>query len=106
MNHQPGHVPTLYIRGTQDMAVGAGPAERTGTYVSGSSYDFERLEGKSHWLIDEISEWIATRVLQHLSAARTRSAHPTATSGPQEKHAFHAVRPLHLTEICNAGRVA
>jgi pimeloyl-ACP methyl ester carboxylesterase len=70
-------VPTLYIWGTEDMAVGADPARRTATYVSGSSYDFERLEGKSHWLIEEVPEWIAARVLQHLGVARTRSAHPS-----------------------------
>jgi hypothetical protein len=35
-----------------------------------------------------------------------RRCDSTAISGQQERHAFHAVHPVHLTKICNARRVA
>jgi pimeloyl-ACP methyl ester carboxylesterase len=58
-------VPTLYVWGSNDMAISDGTAKRTAAYVD-APFTFERLEGKSHWLLDEIPERIGERVLQHL----------------------------------------
>ena len=48
----PVRVPTLYVWGDQDVALGAVAAKDTGHYVSGR-YQFVRLSGCSHWLLEE-----------------------------------------------------
>jgi pimeloyl-ACP methyl ester carboxylesterase len=60
-------VPTLYVWGSNDMAISESTAARTATYVD-ALFTFERLEGKSHWLPDEIPDWIGARLLQHLTS--------------------------------------
>ena len=37
-----------------------------------TGYCFERLEGKSHWLPDEIPGWLAARLLEHFMAPEMR----------------------------------
>jgi hypothetical protein len=51
----------------RDMAVGEFAAVGTEEYVAGP-YRFEKLEGKSHWLIDEAPEQISAFVPEHLCA--------------------------------------
>ena len=54
-------VPTLYIYGTNDVALGRKAADLTRNYVSGP-YRFELFEGVSHWIPEEVPER-TTRVL-------------------------------------------
>lgn len=60
-------VPTLYIWGSDDLALGERAATSTAQYVTGK-YAFERLDGKSHWLQEEAGEWLSARIVQHLTA--------------------------------------
>lgn len=61
-------VPTLYVWGDRDMALGEVAALATAGHVS-APYRFERLEGRSHWLIEECPEVIATLILARVRAA-------------------------------------
>jgi pimeloyl-ACP methyl ester carboxylesterase len=58
-------VPTLFVWGSADMAVGETTAIRTADHVTGP-YRFERLEGMSHWLVDETPELITRLVLKQI----------------------------------------
>jgi pimeloyl-ACP methyl ester carboxylesterase len=60
-------VPTLYIWSTQDIALGETAALATAGYVTGP-YRFERLDRKTHWLLEEAPEQVASLVLEHLRA--------------------------------------
>lgn len=60
-------VPTLYIWGTDDLALGEAAAIKTAGYVTGP-YRFERLQGKSHWLLQEAPHRISALLLEHISA--------------------------------------
>ena len=60
------NVPTLYIWGSQDLALGATAAMDTARYVSGP-YTFERLEGRSHWLLAEVPDEVSALLLKHIS---------------------------------------
>jgi pimeloyl-ACP methyl ester carboxylesterase len=53
----PVRVPTLYVWGDQDQALGETAALNTAQYCTGP-YRFERLNGKSHWLMEECPETI------------------------------------------------
>ena len=57
--------PTLFVWGSEDLALGETAAPRTAEYVTGP-YRFERLEGKSHWLVEEVPELISTLLLRQL----------------------------------------
>ncbi|WP_329579551.1 alpha/beta hydrolase [Kitasatospora sp. NBC_01250] len=61
-------VPTLFLWGSEDAALGRGAAEATGDWVDGP-YRFEALEGASHWLPEEEPALVASRVLEHLSGS-------------------------------------
>jgi pimeloyl-ACP methyl ester carboxylesterase len=60
-------VPTLYVWGSMDMWLGEFAAIGTEDHVTGP-YRFEKLEGKSHWLLDEAPNQISAFVLEHLCA--------------------------------------
>lgn len=62
-------VPTLYLWGSEDVALGRIPAEATGGWVDGP-YRFEVLEGVGHWLPEEVPDLVAARVLAHLEQLR------------------------------------
>lgn len=62
----PVRVPTLYIWGDQDMALGRAAAEATERYVNGH-YRFEVLPGYSHWLQDEATETVRELIVGHLT---------------------------------------
>jgi pimeloyl-ACP methyl ester carboxylesterase len=62
----PVATPTLYIWGSEDLALGRTGANATGKYVTGS-YQFEALEGYSHWLPEEAPEMVANLLLAHLA---------------------------------------
>jgi pimeloyl-ACP methyl ester carboxylesterase len=64
-------VPSLYLWGTADMAVGAVGAVAaawTARYTTGP-YHFEQLDGKSHWLVEEASDLVAQRIVRHIKSA-------------------------------------
>lgn len=58
-------VPTLYIWGDQDLALGRVAAEATANFVD-ASYIFEVLAGQSHWLLEDAPEQVGRLLLQHL----------------------------------------
>jgi pimeloyl-ACP methyl ester carboxylesterase len=62
----PVTTPTLYIWGSEDLALGRTAAKATAKYVNGP-YQFEILEGASHWLPEEIPETIAGLLRPHLA---------------------------------------
>ena len=62
---EPVAVPTLYVWGTEDVAVGSTAALATEKYVTGP-YRFEILEDVSHWVIDEVGGAFTPLLLRHL----------------------------------------
>jgi pimeloyl-ACP methyl ester carboxylesterase len=58
-------VPTLYIWGERDPALGRAAAERTREFVDGP-YRFEALAGAGHWLPETASSLVADPLLAHL----------------------------------------
>ena len=60
-------VPTLFLRGDQDLACGKQAAMSTAQYVS-AFYRFELFHGYSHWLLEEAPEQIAVFILGHIEA--------------------------------------
>lgn len=64
-------VPTLYIWSTQDLALGETAAVETGAYVK-APYSFEKLEGTTHWLLQEAPNQVSPLVLKHISASLHR----------------------------------
>ncbi|MBV8982647.1 MAG: alpha/beta fold hydrolase [Acidimicrobiia bacterium] len=59
-------VPTLYVYGTKDIALGPKAADRTREYVNGP-YRYERLDS-SHWLPEEEPDAVARLVLEHVGS--------------------------------------
>lgn len=57
------HVSTTYIWGGQDQALGEVAALATARYVTGP-YQFERLNRRSHWLLEECPDDISKLVLE------------------------------------------
>ncbi len=58
-------VPTLYVWGDQDIALGETAALATAHHVE-APYTFERVAGGSHWLIEEEAERVERLILEHL----------------------------------------
>jgi len=58
-------VPTLYIWSAEDLALGETAAIETAGYVTGP-YRFERLEGRSHWLLEEVPDRLSSLLLEHI----------------------------------------
>ena len=59
-------VPTLYVWGTEDLALGRAAAERTGDHVSGP-YRFEVLDGAGHWIAETHAAELTSLLLEHLA---------------------------------------
>ncbi|MFF4953118.1 alpha/beta fold hydrolase [Streptomyces chattanoogensis] len=59
-------VPTLFLWGSEDVALGRRAAEATGEWVDGP-YTFEALEGASHWLPEEVPGLVTPKILDHLA---------------------------------------
>ncbi len=76
-------VPVLYVWGSEDIALGRTAAERTASYVAGP-YRFELLEGKSHWLIEEVPDQISELLLQHLAANSEPTRQPVFSESKQK----------------------
>lgn len=66
MDVPPVEVPTVYLWGTEDVAVGSTAALATEKYVTGP-YRFAMLQDLSHWLSEEAAGLITDVLLAHLS---------------------------------------
>jgi pimeloyl-ACP methyl ester carboxylesterase len=67
----PVEVPTLYVYGTADFALGRRAADLTGRYVRGP-YRYEVLQGVSHWIPEEVPEVVAALVIEHAGSYGAR----------------------------------
>ena len=67
----PVTVPTLYVYGERDFALGSKAADRTGRYVTGP-YRYERLRA-SHWMPEEVPDVVTRLLLEHIGAAGDHS---------------------------------
>ncbi len=61
----PVTVPAIYLWGDRDQALGEVAALRTARYCTGE-YQFYRLTGRSHWLLEEAPEDLALLLLGHI----------------------------------------
>jgi pimeloyl-ACP methyl ester carboxylesterase len=64
-DYQPVTVPTMFLWGTEDAAVGPEAAQSTSDWVTGP-YWFEALEGVGHFVPEEAAELTSRLLLQHL----------------------------------------
>jgi len=60
-------VPTLYVWGEDDTALGRTAAEGSAGHVEGP-YRFEALPGVGHWIPEEVPERLSELLLEHLAA--------------------------------------
>jgi pimeloyl-ACP methyl ester carboxylesterase len=65
---QPVTVPTTYVWGDEDLAQGRKAADATRDHVVGP-YRFVPLEGRSHWLPDEVPDIVADAILERVRAS-------------------------------------
>jgi pimeloyl-ACP methyl ester carboxylesterase len=70
---RPSPVPTLYLYGEGDVALGRAAAEGTAAHVTGP-YRFEVLAGAGHWLPETMPDVVADRVLAHLDGRSAQSS--------------------------------
>jgi pimeloyl-ACP methyl ester carboxylesterase len=63
----PSPVPTLYIWGDHDQALGRAAAEATADHVTGP-YRFEVIEGGTHWLPELSADVLTPLLLAHLAS--------------------------------------
>jgi pimeloyl-ACP methyl ester carboxylesterase len=70
-------VPTLYVWGSGDLALGPRAATTTHRWVTGA-YRFEVLAGAGHWLPEQHAEELGRLLLEHL---RRWDARPVAAGG-------------------------
>jgi len=61
----PSRVPTLFVWGSRDLALGRAAASASGRHVD-APYRFEALEGASHWLPEQHSAAVAEVLVPHL----------------------------------------
>ena len=66
-------VPTLYVWGSGDPALGPRAAITTGRWVTGA-YRFEVLAGAGHWLPERHAEELGRLLLEHLRRWDVRPA--------------------------------
>jgi pimeloyl-ACP methyl ester carboxylesterase len=66
-------VPTLYVYGTNDVALGRKAADLTGRYVKGP-YRYEVLEGVSHWIPEEVPDVVGRLVVEQATAHGAKTA--------------------------------
>ena len=63
---QPVSVPTLYVYGARDFALGENAAELTARYVTGP-YRYERLDA-SHWMPEEVPDIVTKLIVEHIAS--------------------------------------
>jgi pimeloyl-ACP methyl ester carboxylesterase len=64
--HRSVSVPTLYVYGTRDFALGSRAADLTGRYVTGP-YRYERLDS-SHWIPEEAPDIVTKLIVEHVNS--------------------------------------
>jgi len=64
---RPISVPTLYVYGARDFALGSKAADLTGRYVTGP-YRYERLDA-SHWMPEEVPDVVTRLILEHVGTS-------------------------------------
>jgi len=64
---RPVSVPTLYVYGARDFALGSKAANLTGRYVTGP-YRYERLDA-SHWMPEEVPDVVTRLILEHVGTS-------------------------------------
>jgi pimeloyl-ACP methyl ester carboxylesterase len=69
--HRKIMLPTLYVWGTEDLALGETAAIQRRQFVTGP-YRFEKLEGASHWLLEEVPGQVSALVLEHIDSNLVR----------------------------------
>lgn len=62
-------MPTLYIWGSADQELGETAALGTAEHVT-APFRFKKLEGRSHWLVEEVPDEVSALLLEHLAACR------------------------------------
>ncbi len=62
-------VPTMYVYGTGDFALGRKAADLTANYVTGP-YRYELFEGVSHWIPEEVPSRTAEAILDFLGSLK------------------------------------
>jgi pimeloyl-ACP methyl ester carboxylesterase len=62
-------VPTTYVWGTRDFALGRAAAEKTAEYVEGD-YEFIELDGAGHWLPEVNADEVAAAVVRRARSAQ------------------------------------
>ena len=60
-------VPTLYVWGSEDLALGREAAELTEKYVKGP-YRFVELEGVDHWTLEHAGDRVLAEIQTHLAS--------------------------------------
>jgi len=70
---RPVAVPTLYVYGARDSALGPRAAELTARYVTGS-YRYERLDDASHWMPEEAPDLVVRLLLEHIGGGDKAAA--------------------------------
>ena len=71
----PSTVPTRFVWGNKDVALGRAAAERTAAHVTGP-YRFDEVDA-GHWLPETMGADLARRILDHVgTAARTNACLP------------------------------
>jgi pimeloyl-ACP methyl ester carboxylesterase len=65
----PSPVPTLYVYGDRDFALGRRAADLTGQFVTGE-YRYEILRGAGHWLPEHHATTVARLFLEHAASHR------------------------------------
>ena len=68
----PVSVPTLYVYGARDFALGRRAADLTGRYVTGR-YRYEPLD-VSHWIPEEVPDTVVRLVLDHIAGGGATAA--------------------------------
>lgn len=63
---EPTRVPTLYVWGTEDPALGREAAEATADHVD-APYRFVALEGVGHWVVEDATDTVLDLLLEHLA---------------------------------------
>lgn len=66
-------VPTLFIWGSADHALGEAAARASAGFVD-APYRFEVLDGLSHWLLDEAADRCAHLLLEHIDGVTAAAA--------------------------------
>ncbi|HEX6342432.1 alpha/beta hydrolase [Umezawaea sp.] len=66
-DYKPVTVPTMYLWGTEDDAVGPEAAQNTSDWAQGA-YRFEVLDGVGHFIPEEAAERTSALLLEHLGA--------------------------------------